>query len=278
MVEGQISDILNPCVIDNARFKNVGQSSKQSKLKCPQCGCKSLFRSGLRYYYDGSTSQRWLCRGCNHRFSVRPKNLDTLRDLEKRLNVLGQGNVGCQESNEFHSERAHNLLAEGHNLVNSKTRIYEAQREGTQQQTTTTPSTTNDNNSKIVNFLLALSRLNKSEGTIETWSSVLRKLANNTDMTPDSVKDYLRETKEWTNSSKAQAVTAYNAFLKHYGASWEKLKYVPDDKLHFIPTEAEIDSLIAGIGKVISAFLQFLKETGARCGEAANTQMERHRF
>jgi len=32
-------------------------------------------------------------------------------------------------------------------------------------------------------------------------------------------------------------------------------------KLSFIPTEAEIDQLIAGCGKKMSAFLQLLKET-----------------
>lgn len=35
------------------------------------------------------------------------------------------------------------------------------------------------------------------------------------------------------------------------------------------PTEADIDQLIAGSGRTLSTFLQFLKETGARSGEAA---------
>ena len=39
-------------------------------------------------------------------------------------------------------------------------------------------------------------------------------------------------------------------------------------KLPFIPTEEEIDALIAGCGKKTSTFLQLLKETGMRAGEA----------
>jgi integrase len=39
-------------------------------------------------------------------------------------------------------------------------------------------------------------------------------------------------------------------------------------KLPFIPLESEIDQLIAGFKKRTATFLQTLKETGARCGEA----------
>lgn len=38
--------------------------------------------------------------------------------------------------------------------------------------------------------------------------------------------------------------------------------------LPFIPTERELDDLIAGCGKKVSAFLQTLKETAMRIGEA----------
>jgi len=39
-------------------------------------------------------------------------------------------------------------------------------------------------------------------------------------------------------------------------------------KLPFIPTEQELDALIARCGKKTATFLQLLKETGMRCGEA----------
>ena len=37
----------------------------------------------------------------------------------------------------------------------------------------------------------------------------------------------------------------------------------------FVPTETEIDQLIAALGKKTGAFCQVLKDTGARCGEVA---------
>lgn len=43
-------------------------------------------------------------------------------------------------------------------------------------------------------------------------------------------------------------------------------------KLPFIPTEAEIDQLIAGMGKKTATFLQVLKDTGARSAEARKLQ------
>jgi integrase len=42
---------------------------------------------------------------------------------------------------------------------------------------------------------------------------------------------------------------------------------MPTTKLPFIPTEQEIDLLIAGCGKVTASVLQTLKETGMRIGE-----------
>lgn len=54
----------------------------------------------------------------------------------------------------------------------------------------------------------------------------------------------------------------------------QKLKWEPPifnriRKLPFIPTENEIDQLIGGCNKRMATFLQLLKETGVRCGEAS---------
>jgi integrase/recombinase XerD len=52
------------------------------------------------------------------------------------------------------------------------------------------------------------------------------------------------------------------------GKTWEPPRYQSVKKLPFIPTEDEINSLIAGCNRKTSTFLQLLKETGMRCGEA----------
>ena len=122
---------------------------------------------------------------------------------------------------------------------------------------------------KVVEFLWRLKMNGARSATLKNYSSMLRKLAANTDLTPQSVKEYLAKTEEWGDSSKGLGVVIYTAFLKFIGLSWEPPKYKSIERMPFIPTEADIDQLIAGCGKKLSTFLQLLKETGARSGEAA---------
>jgi integrase len=49
----------------------------------------------------------------------------------------------------------------------------------------------------------------------------------------------------------------------------ETPKYTDEHEISYIPTEKEIDLLIATLGKKMVCFCQLLKETGARCGEIA---------
>jgi len=58
------------------------------------------------------------------------------------------------------------------------------------------------------------------------------------------------------------------------GLTWNPPIYNRIRKLPFIPTENEIDQLIGGCNKRMATFLQLLKETGIRCGEACQLQMK----
>jgi len=51
---------------------------------------------------------------------------------------------------------------------------------------------------------------------------------------------------------------------------FEKPRYRRIDKTPFIPSQLEVDQLIAGVGKKMSTFLRLLSETGMRVGEAWN--------
>ncbi|MCJ7767506.1 tyrosine-type recombinase/integrase, partial [Candidatus Bathyarchaeota archaeon] len=85
---------------------------------------------------------------------------------------------------------------------------------------------------------------------------------------PEQVKEALL-TLKWQNSTKHTAVGDYTAYLRYIGKTWTKPKYIVQEKLYFIPTETEVDQLIAAAGKTIAPLLQLLKETGVRIGEAA---------
>ena len=85
---------------------------------------------------------------------------------------------------------------------------------------------------------------------------------------PESVKKALASSEDWSSTTKLLAASAYDSFLKWQDKAWIRPIYRQQQKIPFIPTEEEIDTLIASCGKKIATMLQLLKETGMRLGEA----------
>jgi len=73
---------------------------------------------------------------------------------------------------------------------------------------------------------------------------------------------------KWSGNRRKNVINAYTLFLKMQELHWDKPKYTIEQKIPFIPTEQELDALIAGAGKKHAAFLRLLKETAMRAGEA----------
>jgi integrase len=122
---------------------------------------------------------------------------------------------------------------------------------------------------KLVEFSWWMNKQGYSEETIRGYVSCLRTLwnrgANLYD--PESVKDVIARQK-WSANRKRNAINGYSLFLKREGLTWEKPRCKVTRKIPFIPTEAELDALIAGCGKKTATFLRLLKETAMRSGEA----------
>ncbi len=83
----------------------------------------------------------------------------------------------------------------------------------------------------------------------------------------DSVLTVLA-TNNWTQQNKKVFIVAYRSFAKTFDIKWEAPKTTVQRKLPYIPTEEEINQLIAGCGKRTATFLQVLKDTAARTSEA----------
>jgi integrase len=128
---------------------------------------------------------------------------------------------------------------------------------------------TPDVKGKIVEYSFWLLKQGYAKSTIKGRTKLLKRLtklgANLYD--PESIKEVIAE-QEWSAGRKANAVDAYTSFLQMRGTKWEPPIYKKIRKLPFIPTETEIDQLIAGCNRRMATFLQLLKETGVRCGEA----------
>jgi integrase len=78
--------------------------------------------------------------------------------------------------------------------------------------------------------------------------------------------------KHWSQNRRRNVINAYTLFLYYQNRTWIKPKCTVDAKFPFIPSEAEIDALIAGTHQKLATFLQLLKETAMRSGEAHRIQ------
>ena len=111
-----------------------------------------------------------------------------------------------------------------------------------------------------------------AEGTAKRKFKILKIMArNNVNLSdPEEVKLFIAKNKNWKNGSKILATYAYNDYAQMANIKWEIPYYKKDETLPFVPTEKEIDALIAGTSKKVSITLQALKETGFRVGELWN--------
>jgi integrase len=208
-------------------------------LCCPSCGNSlRLYRDGTRVLSDGRVTQRWLCP-CGYRFSE-----------GHTLSNANHTYSGKRQVCDFLTEDSKNLNA-------TETKTVAGERKDAA-----------DLKGKLVQFAWHLQKQNYTPDTVRDYSVGMRALVhNNVDVgDPEKVKEFLVGFKR-SETYKHVIAAAYTLFLKMQGQTWEQPLFRPCRKLPFIPQERELDDLIAGVGKKTAAFLETLKQTGARMGE-----------
>ncbi len=75
-----------------------------------------------------------------------------------------------------------------------------------------------------------------------------------------------------SESRKEKLATDLQRFYEFKGLPFTPPRYRRVQRLPFIPLESEVDSVISACGKKTACFLQLLKETGMRPGEAWNVR------
>ncbi|MFC1486365.1 tyrosine-type recombinase/integrase [Thermoproteota archaeon] len=272
--------------------------------KCPECKSSKTWRDGIRYV-QGRRVQRYLCRSCGHRFSesIVKSNissqtselLHSSSDLTKQMVRGGQttfkegldgSSLSCGEDIRPQISKPQYITTAGKdlnsllhyssdcricapetkvakNLVKVKTRTEIAQREGTQ-----------DTKGKIIEYLWHMKKQGYAESTITRRIKLLKILSKRGGnlLDPESIKLVIAQQESWSQTTKEHAVTAYTSFIKIFNIEWNPPKYLRVRKLPFIPTEAEVKSLIYGCNKKTCAFLKLLEETGIRSGESWQLQ------
>ena len=216
---------------------------------CPQCGSKRVWKDGIRRLADGSVIQRWLCRDCGYRFS------DPSKTSKRKNSDDFYCRVGGWEDRPKNSAKAVEALKE---LEESEKRVAGA-----------TETSQVDVKGKIVEFAWWMKKEGYADATIKMNASILRILhRRGADLyNPESVKEVIAK-QSWSQNRRKNVINAYDLFAKFVGLKWQKPKCRPERKIPFIPTEQELDALIAASGKKLAALLQLLKETGMRVGEA----------
>jgi len=234
--------------------KSEIEESAGASLHCPQCGSKKLWRDGNRYSQFNDKIQRWLCRNCGLRFS-------DLQDIKKAWSTIER----------FERIDTKSLKSTDDIITPRQIRVTETKNLGPEQTTIQqVPERMEDVKGKLVQFAWRLQQDGYAFETVRVNSSCLKALinrgANLAD--PESVKEALAREQNWSPARKRNAINAYTLFLKVNGLIWSKPKCKVPQKFPFIPTEQEIDALIAGSGRKNAAYLQLLKETAMRSGEA----------
>jgi integrase len=138
----------------------------------------------------------------------------------------------------------------------------------------TTPAQTEQ---ALLDFREAQLKDGRASETISSRIQVLHQVSQICDINDtDIIKTWLADTKNehgftkactWNNRTKIKFIDTYSAYLKQKNIQWNPPKYTAKERLPFIPTELEIDQLIAGTSKTIATVLQTIKETAMRIGE-----------
>jgi integrase/ribosomal protein S27AE len=212
---------------------------------CPRCGSTKVYRDGLRRLADGSKIQRWLCGTCSYRFTDKPSQKNQEWSINTPDALLSRRQI-CA------------TIEEAKNLE-PQPKIKTVAGESPQL----------DCKGKIVEFSFWMLKEAYSQSTIKSRTKAVKRLMklgadiNN----PESIKETIAK-QQWSTARKCIVVDAYTSFLQMQGRKWDPPIYHRIRKLPFIPTENEADQLIGGCNKRMATFLQLLKETGIRCGEA----------
>ncbi len=222
---------------------------------CPRCHSKRVWKDAKRYTPIGFEIQRWSCRDCGMRFSdpndsKRAKEAAT-RDVETVDTKSLKSKTGIVTTRQICVTETKNLAAEQQKpevLLRNEAAI---------------------TNGKIVEYEFWMLKRGYAQSTIEGRVKIMKRLfkLGASLFDPESIKDVLAK-QTWSDGRKEYVTEAYTNFLIMVGGKWDPPRYCRVEKIPFIPTEQEIDQLIAGCGGKTSVVLQILKETAMRIGEA----------
>jgi integrase len=215
-------------------------------LNCPSCSSDRIYKDGTRTNGNGESVQRFLCRDCAYRFSEPGKSYKVCKTMDNRQLCVFEKAKKLDSTTEI------------------KTVVGES------------PAIDSDTRGKLIEFLWWMKKQGYKESTITSRAARLKRLVNlNANLfDPEDVKEVIAKQTKWKESRKEGVAYAYDLFAKYFGIKWQRPIYKAVRTIPFIPTEREIDDIVASCNRHIALFLQFAKETGARAGEIYSLEWE----
>lgn len=227
-------------------------------LQCPECGSTEVWKAGLRYTSYGEI-QRYVCRDCGYRFSDpefsrKITNSSSNKQANRQICALETKRVkNLDAAKTIEKNAAGETTTKGH-LVNYEAKLI---LKGLKPKT-------------IINRVNTLRLLQKRGADLLKPESVFHAINN--------AKRYSHKTKQllekgWSDGTKNNAAQAYKTLCEickipipeHINFdTWTQKQ----EKLPWLPLSKEVDNLIGGCSRKVATFLQLLKETGCRSGEA----------
>lgn len=223
-------------------------------ISCPQCGSESAWKNGHRNGY-----QRWLCKNCGREYVERGQNnSEPIQRVQSNLLSTVKPNLFLAAADEKFAERqicVQSGTKKGEimskQILSEKSDLLSEFPEGLKAKLLQFMVHRENNNKKYKNIVWALKSIVRAGGELRD---------------PESVKAAVKKMAV-QESTKKTYCDNYEVFLRFLGGTWEKPRYAIEQKQHFIPTEAEIDQLIAGFSSTLATFCQIAKDTGGSKGE-----------
>jgi integrase len=100
--------------------------------------------------------------------------------------------------------------------------------------------------------------------TIAGTGKRLRMIAKSANLSdPEAVKAYIAS-KNTSNGYKEALCDVYDRHVRYNGLTWHRPRYQRDDQPPYVPTQEEIDILIANSGPKYALLLSLMRDTGMR--------------
>lgn len=110
----------------------------------------------------------------------------------------------------------------------------------------------------------------KAQGTIISTKNQLEHIARHANLNiPAEVENFIAN-KQGSSGYKELLCLAYLKYCQYYKIQWEMPSYQREEKMPKLPTEQQLQKLIAAAGKILALKLWLSKETGIRPIELHN--------